>query len=360
MFGCSEDEIIGGGAIGETAVVVDVDLANCKFHDVRLGRRLQRLVRQLANRLGQPIPFACQDWSNTKAAYRFLSNRKVREAAILSGHFAATADRTRSTEGPVLVLQDTTEFTFSEDSMAGIGLLAKSFKGRGKQYARCGILMHSSLAVTPEGLPLGLTAVKFWTQNKSKGANALKRSVNPTRVPIEQKESIRWLENLKWSTMLLGAPRRCVHIGDRESDIYELFCTAEENDTNFLIRTCVDGLAGDGSFTIAAAMAKAKVKAKRRVEIRDAKGTMVEVVLAVKYQRPQILPPIGKQSKYPPLTLTVIHAQEESATPAGREKINWRLITNLSVCSRKDALKKLSCIVALLLLNLPILNAFVP
>jgi hypothetical protein len=83
----------------------------------------------------------------------------------------------------------------------------------------CGILMHSSLTVTAEGLPLGLAAIKFWTRSKFKGTNALKREVNPTRVPIEAKESVRWLENLKQSTSLLDEPSRCIHIGDREGDI---------------------------------------------------------------------------------------------------------------------------------------------
>jgi len=55
----------------------------------------------------------------------------------------------------------------------------------------CGILMHSSLALTREGLPLGLAAVRFWTRKKFKGTAALKRKINPTRVPIEQKESSR-------------------------------------------------------------------------------------------------------------------------------------------------------------------------
>lgn len=71
------------------------------------------------------------------------------------------------------------------------------------------------------------------------------------RVPIEKKESIRWLENLKQSTALFHDPWRCVHIGDRESDIYELFCTAQAAETHFLVRTCVDRLAGDGKHTIA-------------------------------------------------------------------------------------------------------------
>jgi hypothetical protein len=85
----------------------------------------------------------------------------------------------------------------------------------------CGILMHSSLAVTTEGLPLGLAAIKFWTRKKFKGTAALKK-INPTHVPIEKKESIRWLENVQQSAARLGDPARCVHIGDRESDIYEL------------------------------------------------------------------------------------------------------------------------------------------
>ena len=87
--------------------------------------------------------------------------------------------------------------------------------------------MHSSLIVTLSGLPLGLAAIKFWTRKKFKGTRALKRKVNPTRVPIEEKESYRWLENVRQSTDLLADPERCVHIGDRESDIYELFCAAQ-------------------------------------------------------------------------------------------------------------------------------------
>ena len=64
-------------------------------------------------------------------------------------------------------------------------------------HAVCGLLMHASLAVTTDGLPLGLAAITFWTRATSKGTNALKRRVNPTRVPIEAKESIRWLENMR-------------------------------------------------------------------------------------------------------------------------------------------------------------------
>ena len=111
--------------------------------------------------------------------------------------------------------------------------------------------MHSSLAVTTEGLPLGLAAVKFWTRKKFKGTAQLKKKINPTRVPIEKKESIRWLDNLKQSIERLGNPERCIHVGDRESDIYELYCLTQDLGAHFLVRTCVDRLAGDGGHTIA-------------------------------------------------------------------------------------------------------------
>ena len=193
----------------------------------------------------------CQDWANTKAAYRFLDNERVSETEILAGHFQATRDRTAATVGPLLVLHDTTEFSFQRDDIDAVGITRKAVAGAYRNgtlrhYTACGILMHSSLAVTTEGLPLGLTAVKFWTREKFKGTNALKKKINPTRVPIEEKESVRWLENLRQSTELVVEPTRCVHIGDRESDIYELFCTAQDAGTHFLLRTCVDRGAAAG------------------------------------------------------------------------------------------------------------------
>jgi hypothetical protein len=200
--------------------------------------------------------------------------------------------------------------------------------------------MHSSLAVTTAGLPLGLTAMKFWTRSEFKGCNSLKRKINPTRVPIEKKESIRWLENLKQSTALLSDPKRCVHIGDRESDIYELFCIAEALGTHFLVRTCVDRLAGDGKHTIGTEMKEVRIQGLQRVQVRDEKGNLSKAVLEIKYRRIRVLPPIGKHKQYPELLLTIIHAQERG-TPQGRDKIDWKLITNLPVRSRQEAIEKL-------------------
>lgn len=192
------------------------------FKDTRLGRRFGELLKQIGDGMGQSIPYACQDWANTKAAYRFLANERVEEGEILSGHFTATRARCEATAGPILQIQDTTEFSYQRANLNAVGVTKSVNSGRNKRgrlrhHTVCGMLMHSSLAVTTEGLPLGLAAVKFWTRKKLRGTKALK--INPTRIPIEQKESVRWLDNLHQSIEHLGRPARFIHVGDRESDI---------------------------------------------------------------------------------------------------------------------------------------------
>jgi hypothetical protein len=324
---------------------IDNELARCKFRDERHGKRLRKLLDQLSENIGGSIPWACQDWANTKAAYRFFANDRVSEKDILAGHFQATRDRVAADQAVILMLHDTTEFTFHGQDTEAIGIVGTSYggkdkRGRPRHYTICGILMHSSLAVTTDGLPLGLAAVKFWTRDEFKGCNALKKKINPTRVPIEEKESYRWLENVKQATALFPETQRCVHVGDRESDIYELFCTAREAGSHFLLRTCVDRLAGDGEHTIADEMKEVRVQGLHRVEVRNKKGVMSEAILEIRYRRIRVLPPIGKQKQYPELTLTVLHAQERG-TPQGRERIDWKLITDLPVRSRADAIEKL-------------------
>src|SRR5271169_6528791 len=336
-----------GGESAGTAAWIDQELAGCEFADVRLGKRFRTPVARLAEGVGESIPMACQDWAGTKAAYRFFANDRVSEAEILAGHFQATRDRFQATLGTVLVLHDTTELSFKREKKHAIGMTCRPYGGRKGQDGRprlhtvCGILLHSSLVVTREGLPLGIAAVKAWTRKKFKGCNALKKKINATRVPIEEKESVRWLENLRQSTALLNEPQRCVHIGDRESDIYELFCEARHIGTHFLVRTCVDRLAGDGKHTIADEMREVRVKGLHRIEVRDAKGDRSEAILELRYRRIRVLPPIGKRQRYPETTLYIIHAQERGS-PKGRERIEWKLITDLPVTSRAEAIEKLN------------------
>jgi Transposase DNA-binding len=318
---------------------VERELDGCAFPDRRLKARFGKLLGDLGRRIGGTIPAACQDWAATKAAYRFFDNPRVDEGIILAGHFAATTARFAATTGTVLVLHDTTEFSFTRDTPDGIGQLSL-VKGRHVTHTVCGVLLHSSLAVTLDGVPPGLAAVEFWTRKAFKGTNALRGRVNATRIPIEKKESVRWLENLKQSATQLGDPSRCVHIGDREADISELFCAAKEAGTHFLVRTCVDRLAGRGGTTVAKRMAREPVRGEHGVEVRDEHGQVSTVRVGLRFCRLTVHPPVAKQWRYPALSLTVIHA-DERGSPEGRDPIRWRLLTDLSVEDLASAVEKL-------------------
>lgn len=237
--------------------LIQRELESGAFPDERPGRRLGMILGQLAdNGTADSVPMACQDWANTKAAYRFLANDRVTEEDILAGHFRSTRERFGGVGGMVLVLHDTTQLSYRREN---IGLLHRPKYGPTDRWRKdnplCGISLHSSLVLTTGGLPLGLAAVKFWTRTEFKGTNALKRKINPTRVPIAEKESLRWLLNLQHATVLLGDPGRCVHVGDRESDIYELFCAARDANTHFLIRSCANRRVDESPARLEAVMA---------------------------------------------------------------------------------------------------------
>lgn len=85
-------------------------------------------------------------------------------------------------------MHDTTEFTYEREDVHAVGKTRVNFNrayrdGKPRLYTACGILMHSSLAVTTEGLPLGLTAIKFWSRKKFKGKRPRKAQLRESSVP---------------------------------------------------------------------------------------------------------------------------------------------------------------------------------
>jgi hypothetical protein len=323
---------------------IDEELVNCKFKDRRLKTRFVKLMKNLADSIGKPIPVACQDWASIKGAYRFLSNDNVDEHELMEGHFCSTKSRFNQTSKKILVLHDTSEFSYNHRKN-DIGIThsveLNTKDGRTKKHYVCGVLMHASLAITLEGVPLGLTAVKFWTRKFFKGADQLKKLINPTRVPIEEKESYRWIENLKNSTELLGDADRLIHVGDRESDMYEFFHEAQRLGSHFLVRMCVDRKKANSNTTILKEMKEVRTKRNFKVSFRDNDGSLLTTKLEVKYKRIVLQPPEGKRKRYPDIKTTVITAQEIGDRKGKRDKINWRLVTDLPITSYEDAIEKL-------------------
>lgn len=162
---------------------IEQELGASILPDARLEKRLRSLVEQLAKGVGRSIPFACQGWAAAKAAYRFFSNVRVSEEQILAGHFLATRERVACGEEQFLVVHDTTEFSCKREDMAAVGMVSKGSvrkdaEGRPVYFTTCGINLHSSLALTLEGLPLGLAAVRFWNRKAFQGQKAKRKAHN--------------------------------------------------------------------------------------------------------------------------------------------------------------------------------------
>ena len=124
---------------------IDEEISGSQFADLRLKKRFKTLISSLSKGLDRTIPFACGDRAATKAAYRFLDNDRVNESTILGGRFEATRACFVATDGPILVIQDTTEFSFSRNRADIIGktrvnkLEIKDADGRYREHVSCAV-----------------------------------------------------------------------------------------------------------------------------------------------------------------------------------------------------------------------------
>jgi hypothetical protein len=123
---------------------VEDEVLGCQFEDVRHCKRLRQVLGQFSRRVGAATPWASQDWAGVKAAYRFLSNRRVSETAILAGHFLATRSRVPKDSSPILVLHDTTEFSYKRRHTESVGLLRTTPCWPGKAKRACRACIRSA------------------------------------------------------------------------------------------------------------------------------------------------------------------------------------------------------------------------
>jgi hypothetical protein len=170
-----------------------VDLA-----DARLNRRLLALAETFGAQPAAPINQASDDWYATKAAYAFFANPKATPAELLAPHQERTLERMQA-HNLVLLAQDTTFLNYTHHpATAGLGPI-----GGGQR----GLVMHSTLAFTPHGLPLGVLAQHIWARPEAAAATPKR-----TRRPIAEKESRKWLDALQETVTLVPDEIRLVTI----------------------------------------------------------------------------------------------------------------------------------------------------
>jgi len=197
------------------------------FGHKTLNERFNRTLRQLAGDPEGSINKACGEPSQSKAAYRMIANEKLREETIISTHRDVTLEHIRTSGEPVvLVPQDTTEFNYTHlEHTSGLGCIGSNENLRG-------ILMHSAIAVTPQGGILGLLGQQLWIRPEEERG---KKRTRKQRL-IEDKESFRWLETMEQAESGDHGEAQLIHICDREGDIYEFFDKAAREGCLFLIR----------------------------------------------------------------------------------------------------------------------------
>ena len=255
------------------------------------------------------ISEACDSWSETCAAYRFLSNAGVTWEGILAPHWARTQER-MGEHAVVLCIQDTTELNFNGQEMAGLGPLSYE--------AQRGMYLHPTYAVTPDREPLGMLDAWMWAC-EMRGKDGVRPGL---------KESRRWVEGYERIAEQAAAlpGTRLVYLADREADMIEMMRVARDLGTpaDWLVRAKHDRcLADDEGTKLWAATTNGIPLGEISFTMGGREKQKARVVRQQLWAQ-GVLIGDGKKGQ---IEATCIVAREVDA-PAGVKPVEWRLLTN--------------------------------
>jgi hypothetical protein len=199
-----------------------------------------------------------------------------------------------------------------------------------------GLLAHTTLALTPERLPLGLLQQQVWAREQQ-----VRRNHDHKQRPIAEKESQKWLRSLEAvSAARAACPNtQFVSVGDREADVYDLFLMERPLGVDLLVRAAQDRKAVHAEKYLWAAMATAPLAATITIHLGARAGQAArEATLAVRWQQITLRPPNSRaKEKLPNITVWAVWAVE-TAPPVGVEAVEWLLLTTVSLTSTDQAL----------------------
>lgn len=311
------------------------EFAAAKFGDARLSARLLSLARDFYAKPRAQIPQACGSRAKAKAAYRFFDHACTTMDAILQSHYEAS--RARIGAHPVvLAVQDTTSLNYNTqpaiENLGPIGSRADTWLG---------LMVHDTLAFTPEGVPLGLVDVQCWARD----AKAFGKKHQRKRLPIEQKESYKWLKSVQAAARVQA---RCpnttvVSVGDREADIFELFDLARTlpHAPELLVRAEQNRVLTAEQGKLWEHLARQPIAGYQHLQVPRRNRRPARVAkMAISYARVALkAPPIKGPLK--PVTLWAVWARELEA-PKGVEPLDWMLLTTCAVERFEQATEKIA------------------
>jgi Transposase DDE domain len=292
--------------------------------DVRVEARGDWLLERIAATGSLVIRQLGGTPAGERAIHRFLSSPYVSVAAILDTLAARTAEGCRDRR--IVAVQDTTEINFK-----GRAARRRGF-GPGGNGRDPGFFIHAVLAVDRAAeAVLGLVGAEIWTRAPAKVADRRTRA-------YAAKESVRWQQGCGRAQAVLAPAQALTVVGDRESDIYEVFA-ARPAGVELVVRAAQDrSLHGGGR--LFAALAAAPVLARQSVRVPPRPGVPeraaeVEVragVIALARPRNR---PTG--SALPAALELGLVEVREAAPPDPKAALCWRLLTTLPVAETAQA-----------------------
>jgi hypothetical protein len=304
------------------------DLGSLDLGDKRRADRVRCFVSSHVQRPGGSIPQVSENSAEAKAYYRLLSNEAVEPDAIRASLQQAAVERIDD-EQLILVPQDTTTIDLS-------GLLATQGLGPlggGDGTGGNGMFVHSAIAVTVDGVPLGLLHQQCWARTDQVGSKHQRK-----QRPMQEKESYRWLQTSRAVEAAIDDDIALIQIGDRESDIFELLAHKRRANSYLLLRAYqnrriegAEGLLWDEVAQMPpAASFDLMVHPGPHITVRKAH-------LQVRFSPVTIRPPISgvHDQSLQPVRVNAIEVRETDA-PEGVEPICWRLLTDLPVQELDD------------------------
>jgi hypothetical protein len=297
------------------------ELGAADFGDKRLTRRFVQLTRDLAAEPEGSVPQACGSWANTKGAYRFWDNEKVTPEALRQAHREKTIERAKEYK-TVLAIQDTTSLNYAaHQTTKGLGPI----DGHGSR----GLHVHSVLVVSADGVPCGLVHQQVWSRDPSEKRTKEERK----KLPIEQKESYRWLQSVEAIQKAFSADTHIIIVADREADIIELFALPRAKNVDLLIRATqdrcvqVEDEAMKKLWESVEAVPEATETITTHLEHKPGVAAR-DVTFPLRWRTLTLLVPAKKRKTYPSVLLNALLVTEKEA-PDAATPLSWLLLTSL-------------------------------
>lgn len=305
------------------------EFGTVRLYDRRLKERLLTLARDFYNCPQASIPQACASKARTLGAYRLFRNENVTMDVILTPHTEATIERIRA-HPVVLAPQDTTTLNYAaHPATEGLGPI------NNKGNRAMGLVLHDTLAFTPEGTPLGILDAQCWARDPDDQGKRNRRKA----LPIEQKERMKWLRSFR---RLAEIQKLChqtllVSIGDREADIYDLFHEAMKDPAGpkLLVRAEKSRSRKVEQEPLWAFMARQESAGVLEIHVpRRGNQKARDAMVDVRFSEVALSPP--KTRHAPPIPVWAVYILEQEREDGGAP-IEWMLLTTVAVNRFEEA-----------------------